>query len=197
MPDSPPTNRNLPMTPDLSLFRCRPGATGGAWLLVLLVAVLGGCGWHLRGQGDAPQHIDSLHIGGRPVDAELLRDLQRDLEALGIAVRDNANDAQYSLVVLDQKSRKRTATLSGRARISELELIEEVEFTVLAKDGSEVIPPAIVRDDRVFEYNEDNVLAADDEAQLLRREMRANLVRQIISYLQRIGPEPADDASAP
>lgn len=185
------------MTPDLLLSRRRSGAIGGVWLLVLLVAALGGCGWHLRGQGDAPQYVDSLHIGGRPVDAELMRELRRDLEALGIAVRDNANDAQYSLVVLDQKSRKRTATLSGRARISELELIEEVQFTVLAQDGSEVIPPATVRDDRVFEYNEDDVLAADDEAQLLRREMRANLVRQIISYLQRIGPRPGGDAPAP
>lgn len=197
MSESPPTNRKLLMTPGLFLSRCRPGATGGVWLLVLLVASLGGCSWHLRGQGATPQHVDSLHIGGRPVDAELLRELQRDLEALGIAVQDNADDAQYSLVVLDQKSRKRTATLSGRVRISELELIEEVQFTVLAKDGSEVIPPATVRDDRVFEYNEDDVLAADDEAQLLRREMRANLVRQIISYLQRIGPGPTGDAPAP
>ncbi len=185
------------MIPGSSLFRGRPGTAGRLWLLIALLVWLEGCGWHLRGQGDAPQYVDSLHIGGRPLDAELTRELERDLQALGIVLQEDARTAQYSLVVLNQASRKRTATLSGRARTSELELIEEVEFTVLARDGREVIPPARVRDDRVFEYNEDDVLATDDEAQLLRREMRANLVRQIISYLQRIGPHADDDAPAP
>jgi len=166
------------------------------WLLLLAIG-LGGCGWQLRGQGDAPQHIDSLHIGGRPMDDQLRRALERDLDALGIPRTDKASEAQYSLVVLQQRSRRRTATLTGGARTSELELIEELEFTLLARDGTVVIPPATVRDDRVFEFNEDDVLATDDEAQLLRREMRANLVRQIIGYLQRVGPRPVGDAPAP
>lgn len=174
-----------------------PGRNRRAWLLVLTLGVLGGCGWQLRGHGDAPQHIDSLHIGGRITDRELLRELERDLDALGIARKASATQAQYSLVFLDQKSKRRTATLSGRARTAELELIEEIQFTLLANDGSEVIPPATVRDDRVFEYNEDDVLATDDEARLVRSEMRANLVRQIIGYLQRVGPRPPANAPAP
>lgn len=60
-----------------------------------------------------------------------------------------------------------------------------------------MIPPATVRDDRVFEYNEDDVLATDDEARLVRGEMRASLVRQIIGYLQRVGPRPPANAPAP
>lgn len=144
-----------------------------------------------------PQHIDSLHIGGRITDRELLRELERDLDALGIARKASATQAQYSLIFLDQKSKRRTATLSGRARTAELELIEEIQFTLLANDGSEVIPPATVRDDRVFEYNEDDVLATDDEARLVRGEMRASLVRQIIGYLQRVGPRPPANAPAP
>lgn len=166
-------------------------------ILTLAVGTLSGCGWQLRGHGDDPQHIDSLHIGGQLNDRELLRELERDLDALGIVLEDNATQAQYSLVILDRKSKRRTTTLSGRARTAELELIEEVEFTLLASDGTEVIPPAWARDDRVFEYDEDDVLAADDEAQLLRQEMRANLVRQIISYLQRVGPRPPANAPAP
>ena len=185
------------MNPALLAPPAHPPTFRRLWLLVLAVGILGGCGWQLRGHGDAPQHIDSLHIGGRLTDRELLRELERDLVTLGIALRDNANQAQYSLVILDQKSKRRTATLSSRARTAELELIEEVEFTLLASDGSKVIPPAKVRDDRIFEYDEDDVLATDDEAQLLRREMRANLVRQIIGYLQRVGPRPPADAPAP
>lgn len=185
------------MSSDFPSPRGRPRTARCIWLAAMLVATLAGCGWQLRGQGDAPQHVDSLHLGGRPIDDELRRELTRDLETLGIALKESADQAQYSLVVLEQRSRRRAAALSGRARIAEMELVEELEFTVLARDGSEVVPPARVRDDRVFEYNEDDILATDDEAQLVRREMRANLVRQIIGYLQRIGPRAAGDAAAP
>lgn len=168
------------------------------WLPALLAALLGsGCGWQLRGHGDAPQNVDSLHIGGRPIDSELKHELERNLEALDIELKESSKEAQYSLVVLDQRARRRTATISGRARISELEISEELKFTVLAADGTEITPPTTIRDDRIFEYDEDNVLATDDEAKLLRREMRSSLVRQLINYLQRIGPRTASHAAAP
>jgi len=100
-------------------------------------------------------------------------------------------------VILDQRSKRRTATISGQARISELEISEELKFTILAADGTEVTPPTTVRDERVFEYDENNILATDDEAKLLRREMRTSLVRQLINYLQQIGPRAASHAAAP
>ncbi len=175
-----------------------PGTAPRIWLLALLMAVVGsGCGWQLRGHSDAPQNVDSLHIGGRPIDNELMRELERNLQALDIELKESAKDAQYSLVILDQRSKRRTATISGQARISELEISEELKFTVLAADGTEVTPPTTVSDERVFEYDENNVLATDDEARLLRREMRTSLVRQLINYLQRIGPRAASHAAAP
>lgn len=164
-------------------------------LLVLLTAVTG-CGWQLRGHGDTPQYVDSLYIGGRPMDNELKTELERSLRASGIELKDSAKDAQYSLVLLDQRSKRRTATLSGQARVSEQELSEELKFTVRAADGAEILPPTAISDERVYEYDENNVLATDDEAQLLRREMRTSLVRQLLNYLQRIGPRAADKAAS-
>lgn len=178
--------------------RQHPGTASRIWLLALLATLMGsGCGWHLRGHGDAPQNINSLHIGGRPIDNELKSELERNLLALDIDLQASAKEAQYSLVFLDQRSKRRTATISGQARISERELIEELKFTVLAADGTEVIPPTTVSDERIFEYDENNVLATDDEARLLRREMRTSLVRQLINYLQRVGPRVGGDAAAP
>jgi LPS-assembly lipoprotein len=186
------------MTPgSLSQPNRNPATALRIGLLVLLMAVAG-CGWQLRGHGDAPQYVDSLYIGGRPIDNELKTELERSLRAFGIELKDNAKDAQYSLVMLDQRSKRRTATLSGQARISEQELSEELKFTVRAADGAEIIPPTTISDERVYEYDENNVLATDDEARLLRKEMRTSLVRQLINYLQRIGPRTPDkDAPAP
>jgi LPS-assembly lipoprotein len=185
------------MTPGpVFLPRQRPGTVPCIWLLAL-VLISSGCGWQLRGHGDSPQNVDSLHIGGRPMDNELKRELERNLQALGIELKESAKEAQYSLVILDQRSKRRTATISGQARISELEISEELKFTILAADGTEVTPPTTVTDDRVFEYDENNVLATDDEAKLLRREMRTSLVRQLINSLQRIGPRTASHAATP
>lgn len=184
------------MTPGSIFLPTRHPATAVRVALLVLLTAMAGCGWQLRGHGDAPQYVDSLYIGGRPLDSELKTELERSLRASGIELKDNAKDAQYSLVMLDQRSKRRTATLSGQARISEQELSEELKFTVRAADGAEVVPPTTISDDRVFEYDENNVLATDDEAQLLRREMRTSLVRQLINYLQRIGPRAADKNAA-
>ena len=142
----------------------------------------------------------AVFISAARVNNALVRDLERALRAQDVAVKDNANEAEYGLIILDQRSKRRTATVSGSARISEQELSESVDFTVVASDGSTALPLSTATVDRIFEYNEDNILATDDEARLLRSEMQRDLVRQILNRLQAVGRSTAptsSDATAP
>ncbi len=156
-----------------------------------------GCGWHLRGTSDAPGNIQSLHISARNLESDLVEDLRRALVGNGITVAKNATEAEYSLVILAEDSDRRTASIGASARVAELLLTESADFLILAADGTQVLGRTTVATERLFEYNEDNVLATDDEALLLRSEMRSELVRKILNRLRFVSHRTSSNAPAP
>ena len=152
--------------------------------MLLITLLISSCGWHLRGSNSAPQTFSSIYISSKNSDSELIRELKIAFRAQSVSVKENANEAEYGLIILNERSKRRTASVSGSARISEQELTESVDFTVVASDGSTALPLSTATVDLIFEYNEDNILATDDEADLLRSEMQRDLVRQILNRLQ-------------
>lgn len=188
------------LLPDTRSSRLAPRLPLTGALIALLVALLvSSCGWHLRGANNTPQDIDSIYIGGKHRNGELARELGRALVSQGVAVKENSNEAKYGLIIINEQHNRRTATVSGSARISEQELTESVDYSVLNSDGSTALPLTTATVERIFEYNEDNVLATDDEARLLRREMQRDLIRQIMNRLQSLGKTTAsnNDANTP
>lgn len=162
--------------------------------------LLAGCGWHLRGHNAALQNVESIHISARNTQSALIQTLKRDLKAIDVAMADSAASAQYTIAILDERSERRTATVSASARVAEYRITEEVDLLILANDGSQLMPRTTLTAERVYEFDEDNVLASDDETELLKREMRSNLSRQIIDRLRNIsgkattGTNTANDA---
>ena len=152
---------------------------------ILLLLTLSACGWQLRGAGgDAT--IERLHVDASAPDSAFTRVLERYLRGSGIALVDSASEAQYSLKILKEKSRRRTATVSASARISERLLEERVEYLITRSDGTVAIERTSASVERIYEYNEDNVLATEDEARLLKSEMHNDLARQIANRLRHL-----------
>lgn len=168
-------------------------------ILLLSLSILGltACGWQLRGTGGEPT-IQRLHLDTNNPNSLFTQVLTRHLESSGIELVKNATDAEYSLNILEEKSTKRTATISASARVSERLLNEQVKYLVIRQEGTIVIEPSIASVERIFEYNEDNVLATDDEARLLQAEMYSDLARQISNRLLQLKtPSQSSDAPAP
>ena len=152
--------------------------------LCLFVGLIGGCGWQLRGSGDISENIESLHITARNPSDKLIVELRRTLLANDIQIPERASEAHYSLVILDQRSERRTASLTASARVAEYQLTEEVDYLILSSDGEQLVAPETASSERVFEFNEEDVLARDDEARQLKQDMRRDLIRQILNRLR-------------
>jgi len=98
-------------------------------------------------------------------------------------------------VITQERSLVRVATVNENARVSEQELTEEATFMVVDKEGVQAVPLSTVTVQRIFEYNEDNVLATQDERELIRTEMRRDLISQMLNRLRQLRKQP--DAPAP
>ena len=162
---------------------------------IALVLILSACGWQLRGTGGEAT-IARLHLHSAVPGSTFTRTLERYLRGSGIELVDSAGKAEYSLKIINEKSKRRTATVSASARISERLLEEQVEYLVTRPDGSVAIERSTTSVERIYEYNEDNVLATEDEARLLKNEMYNDLARQIANRLRHL-KKPTADNTAP
>lgn len=164
--------------------------------LATLAMLLTACGWQLRGASlSLPDNLDSVYIDGNTPVANALR---QSISDGGTQLAGSAASAELILRILDDRFDQRTATISASARISERRLTHEVEYIILDGSGEAVFPPGRLDIERVYEYNEDNVLATDDEVVMLRREMQQDLVRQLQMRLAQAANRAAgSDATAP
>lgn len=157
---------------------------------LLVAATLSGCGWHLRGTAQV-NNISSVHISAAQRHDDLYGALSRALQANKVEVLRNATGAQYNIVILEQKSKRRTASVSVSARVSEYQLTEEVTILILDASGRTLLPRSTLTTERYFDFDENDVQSKDAESDLLRREMRDDLVRQIITRLDAVANRPA------
>lgn len=155
-------------------------------ITLLLTTLVSGCGWHLRGEGMIPEGLKTLYVVSQDPDGQLAQDLSRALESAGVHVPKSAIDSELSLILIRERSSVRVATVNEQARVSEQELIEQAEFTIVDKAGKALIPQSLVSVERIFEYDEDNVLATQDERELIRKEMRRDLINQILNRLRQL-----------
>jgi outer membrane lipopolysaccharide assembly protein LptE/RlpB len=124
-----------------------------------------------------------LHLSAQDPHSKLITELTRALNLYGVDVVASAADAKYSVVIVDFKRTRRSATLNPSARVSEFQLNEEVDFLIVDALGNQIIPLSTASIERVYEFNERDVLASESEERLIRDGMREELVRQILNRL--------------
>ena len=82
-------------------------------ILCLFIALLVGCGFHLRGQVALP--YSTLHISG-PSASSVSNSLKRLLRSSGVRLVDRQEDAELTLVILSDVREKSILSLSAAGR---------------------------------------------------------------------------------
>lgn len=153
-------------------------------ILILLVmsTLVSACGWHLRGI-QSIGNIESLYLSAEDRHGSLAKEFQRFAEANEIALLDNPQDAQYRLMILRESDEKRTISVGNDALASEYEITLATDFRI--ERGEEVlIPNARASVSRSYNHDPNDILSSNEEEQLLRREMRVQLIQQILRRLR-------------
>lgn len=152
---------------------------------LLVLVLLQGCGWHLRGDLDLPSSISPLFIQGLAHYDALHMELGRSLAGSGVEVSEQRNKAGAILRILDRSKNKRVLSVIGTTgKVAEYELQEDLEFDMVDARGQELFPPQRVEVIRTYLNREDEVLGKRREEETMRKEMRRDLVSRVLHHMQ-------------
>ncbi len=153
-------------------------------LLVLLLSAAG-CGFQPRGSVTELADPGAIFVDiSRGVT--LRSDLQVALQERAFRIANNRDVADILLRISEEQQSQRIVSIQSTGRVSELELSHAVKMQVAQGQGGE--PPAYDpeqpanRVEVIREYTNDTrgVLGKEQEAEILREEMRQELVRQVV-----------------
>lgn len=153
-----------------------------------VLPLLGACGFRLRG---VPNFVfSSLYIqAGR--GSLVARELQRNLEVASDklkVLRDPASpdDAQVIFQILDEAQERVIVGMNTAGQVRELQLRMRVRFKLRTPNGDEPIPETQILQQRDVTYNETNALSKEAEEAMLYRDMRKDIVQQLLRRLSAV-----------
>ncbi|MCL6483988.1 MAG: hypothetical protein I4O49_07350 [Janthinobacterium lividum] len=175
-----------------SSFSMFGGRAWRAMLAIALTVLLSACGFHLRGSnGSFMMPFATMYIGLTET-SPLAIGLKRYIRAIGSTqVVDTKDGADAVLEVLSDPESNRTKSilsLNRNGRVQEYQLGYSINFRVVDKAGNQLLAPTTINLVRPITFDESQVLAKETEEAALYRDMRNDLVQQIMRRLAAIKP---------
>ena len=149
----------------------------------LLLTLLTSCGFQLRGSVELPAGVEPIFIGGNAANTTLGNSLKNQLRISGVELSEQVSQANYQLVLLEQKTDRRTTALGENATALEYQLIESLRFQLENKAGEIVLGPNRIVERRTMPNDANRVVSSTEEEKILRREMRNNLAAKVVRQL--------------
>jgi LPS-assembly lipoprotein len=156
----------------------RMGAT------VATFGALSACGFQLRKAPDLPFKTLYTNIAETSLFGLLLK---RNLQSLGnLEIITDVREIERADVVLDMIQELQEKVILSRTStgtVREFTLRLRVRFKLRSRNGDELIPESEIVQEREISFSETAALSKESEEQLLYRDMRSDLVQQLIRRL--------------
>ncbi len=159
-----------------------------ALFLVLCVGLLSSCGFQLR-TWKLDGNIESMLVTNNTSDGQIGADLERAISQTGVTLltrADTGRTPQMQVQLEQANQNRRSISVGGDARAAEYELLLEVNYGLLDSKSVELIEPRWIRVRRVFRVNRGNLMGTNEEENILKGEMRADVVQQILRAINQV-----------
>lgn len=153
-----------------------------------LALLLSACGFQLRGTGETSFALEEINLQARNSYGDTAKDLEELLKDNGVRVYPGA---RYTLDLVREQNRQRTASYTTAARTAEYELSSVLDYQFRGPQGTVLLEDSVeVR--KVYVHDSSNLIGSDQEAEQLRQEMRRELLQQVSMRIRGITPAQLD-----
>ena len=154
---------------------------------VIFVITLNECGFAIRGNDAISYRFDLIQLNLQQPNSELSRFLRRSLDVanvetqLGISAEPNSNSA--ILEIGDEQIASRPVTFNPRARAAQQEMRLSIQIS-FEQGEQTLIRPETLYVERTYFEDLENIAGNQEEVEIIRNEMRRELVNQVMRRLQ-------------
>jgi LPS-assembly lipoprotein len=143
--------------------------------LVAAALASGGCGFHLAGSDPLPGVLARPFLSVKDPYTDFAREFEHQLKNSGALVQDIRAKSTATIEITRDVVEQRTLSVSARNIPTEYELTYTVTFAVQGPDR-ELLKPQTINLSKDYSFVENELLAKEHEANILRRQMARDLV---------------------
>jgi len=156
-------------------------------IALLLSALVSGCGFQLRGAANLPEDMATTWVKVPDPTSAFARELELLLRGNGVTLADGPGEGVAVLGITRERITRRALTISGDARVREFELVFDLQFSLADASGDVLLGPESLRLKRDFRFDEQEILGATTEEELLREDLRRSMAATLIRRLEAFG----------
>jgi LPS-assembly lipoprotein len=152
--------------------------------LVLSLAAAG-CGFRLAGSAPLPAVLKKPYLSVKDPYTDFSREFERELTSSGAQLQLGRQDATATIEVTKDLIEQRTLAVSARNIPTDYELRYTVTFDVKGHDN-DILAPQTITLSRDYSFEENELLAKEHEADILRAQMARDLATMAMRVLSRV-----------
>jgi LPS-assembly lipoprotein len=150
--------------------------------VVLVVTLLGGCGFHLQGRAPLPQVVRSPYLEAPDRQSDFVQYLRHALVSNGARLTPQKEKASAVVSILRDNVTRRVLSVSATNQPNQYEVTYTVGFSVSAAD-KELLAPQELTATRTYSFDERLLLAKNHEEEILRQDMARDLADMVMRRL--------------
>jgi len=150
--------------------------------ILFLLAILSGCGFHLQQPTELPAEMSLTSLEIQDPYSPFARQLSILREQNGVQVVERDRAGAILEIPLNEV-RKEILTIGDNARVREYRVRHSIRFRLLDSTGRVIVPEHSLEQSRVISFDEQDILAADQEEEFLRKNMADTLSRLVLRHL--------------
>src|SRR5450755_1034940 len=143
--------------------------------LIGTAAALGACGFRLAGSDPLPAILAQPYLSVKDPYTDFAREFEHQLKNSGALVQEIRAKSTATIEVTKDMVEQRTLSVSARNIPTEYELTYTVTFAVQGPD-KQLLKPQTINVSKDYSFVEQELLAKEHEADILRRQMARDLV---------------------
>lgn len=156
------------------------------FLLLLLVAALTACGFHLREPLKLPSDLAGVQVVARDPYSPLAQSLTRSLERAGYVVPERRSEGVAVLNVLSERWDSQAISVDQFGRAQEYTLRYAAVFRFEDAEGVELVPEQVIELSRDYVSLPNNSTGSESERELLSRELQREMAAAVLRRIDAV-----------